>query len=143
MVTSSDRQIRLILYRLKRTFGRSVTLRSRTVTYTVSTGVGVPTNTDVTIKRCIVLPTSALRNFAYDLSFIAANKNFTYGGFFDLNTQMFIIDVKDLPSGSEITMDHMLIYNSRPYDIARLARTEGDLGYLIQGKELSNEPDVT
>jgi hypothetical protein len=50
----------------------------------------------VSINRAILLPRKISTNFAYDLSFIAANKNFTYGGFFGKTQRVILIDARDL-----------------------------------------------
>ena len=90
------RQIKPIIYRLKRNYGVTVkVVRLSNLQDNLQTGKMSQDKQEITIKRAIVGPALALRDFVYDLSFIAANKNFTYGGFFDTDTSIMILDTKD------------------------------------------------
>ena len=136
------RQISVILYRLKRNFGLPAILRVPADTYNVQTGVVTPNNTDYNIRRAILLPRRSLRDFVYDLSFIAANKNFTYGGLFDASRRMIIIDTKELPSGVRPTQNMLVIFDTEQYDILEVQRAEFDRGYLLVCKEVSSAENV-
>ena len=110
------RQIKIIVYKLKRQYGRSVTVvRLTSVTPNVETGKMVIVKQEIEIRRGIVGPAKMLRDFVYDLSFIAANKNFTYGGYFDASDRALILDSKDLPSGFEPNLDDYALVDEVHY----------------------------
>ena len=99
--------IRQLFYGLASRFGESVTVTipaSRSVDYTI----GVVTKADrvYNILRAAVLPADMIRDFVYDLSFIAANKNFTYGGTFNRGERLFLLDTteENLIPVNEITI---------------------------------------
>lgn len=99
MTSPSFRQLRRTIYILKRQVGQPMTI-CRSTGNTLDIETGIQSNSLVTydIRRVILLPMSSLRSFAYDLSFIAANKNFTYGGMFDINSRIAIFSRRDVPS---------------------------------------------
>lgn len=136
------RQISVILYRLKRLYGLPATLRTVAETYNLETGVVTPTNTDYSINRAIILPRQSIRDFVYDLSFIAANKNFTYGGLFDGDQRAMIIDAKDLPAGVRPTQNMIIIFDTEQYDILKVQRAENDRGYILICKHVASAETV-
>ncbi len=86
-----------VLYSLKRKYGTPARIRRlKTVANDIETGVQDKVYDIIDIKRAILMPEEMIRKFLYDLSFIAANKNFTYGGFFDNVSRIILIDGKDL-----------------------------------------------
>ena len=138
------REIRIILYRLKRNFGLQGTLKKPlTNVNDVTTGQVTRTFQEHTIKRIIMLPSRSLRDFKYDLSYIAASKNFTYGGFFDTRTRYIIIDVNDLPSNFELTTNCFIVFENRRYDIKEFELAEHNQGWLITGIELDSSDAET
>lgn len=136
------RQIKPLLYRLKRLFGKRITLNRPTAYATnLETGVSSRTYQVVPVRRAIVLPAQEIRKFAYDLAFIAANKNFTYGGFFDESSAIAIIDSKDLPNAFTPNLDDHLIIDSRRWNIGEAVASEGNYGYILRLKQVSSTPD--
>jgi hypothetical protein len=83
------------------------------------------------------------RDFEYDLSFIAANKNFTYGGFFDPSVRDVIIDSKDIPSGFEITGDMYVIFDDRRYEIKETREAENGYAWWLHVKQVASTDDKT
>ena len=136
------REISAILYRLKREFGLPAKLRVVNDTNNIETGVITPANTDYSIRRAILAPRRSVRDFVYDLAFIAANKNFTYGGFFDADRRTVIIDSKDLPSGVRPTQDMIIIFDTEQYDILGVQRAELDRGYILTCKHVASTETV-
>ncbi|MEK0345835.1 MAG: hypothetical protein QQN65_03250 [Nitrosopumilus sp.] len=61
------------------------------------TGDVTPDETKVKIKKAVLMPETLARKFSYDLSYIAANKNFVYGGFYDRGDGALIFLSKHLP----------------------------------------------
>jgi len=124
------RQTRNILSKLKRNFGTTVIFRVRTnLNQDLETGDVSFTDIDTKIRRAIVLPFKELRKFIYDISYLAANKNFTYGGFFDANDRVVIVDKKDLKTGP--TNDAKIILDNLEYNIKSQTTTEGYAGYIF------------
>lgn len=136
------RQIKLIIYRLKRNYGVTVkVVRLSNLQDNIQTGKMSQTKQEITIRRAIVGPALELRDFVYDLSFIAANKNFTYGGFFDVDTRMMIIDSKDLPKGFEPNLDDYVIYENRPYQFKEVHPLAKKYGWSMILKQITAIPD--
>jgi hypothetical protein len=139
------REIRRILYRLKREWGKPVTVKAETYGVDYRTGVQNATEDgSFTVNRAIVLPRRFTRDFTYDLSFIAANKNFTYGGFFDVWQRNIIIDQQDM-QGHDIMQDNFLVIEGRVYAIKEFDKyEEGNrlLAYLITARDLEAKSDV-
>ncbi len=134
-----NRLIRDTIYALKREYGYSGSLYVETFSTNLSTGAKVRTATPYVIKKVIILPSNWQRKFAYDLSFVAANKNFTYGGFFDADTRNFIVDCADLPKNFEITLDHVLIIGTKRYVLSSVQLVDDQGIWLLSGKSLRGE----
>lgn len=132
------RQIKVIIYRLKRNFGLPLDFINRgAITHNVTTGaITTPADTTISVKRAIILPTRLIRDFAYDLSYIAANKNFTYGGFFDISSRVIIIDAKDLPSGFEPSQNDHVVFEGKKHEIKEIHEAEQNTAFLMVTKEL-------
>lgn len=137
------RQIRHIIYALKRAYGvRVIVLKPDDAgTYNLKTGQVLRTYTERIVRKCIVLTGREVRKFVYDLSYIAANKNFTYGGFFDINERLMIIDKKDLKD-FVIDLNCIVTYNSRPYKIKENHPAEKDTARLLIVRELESEESL-
>lgn len=100
-MTNSDLSfIRDVLYGLKRDYGVRMEVYSiRESVVDLETGQKTVEKDVHVIRRAILLPQQLSRSFSYDLSYIAANKNFTYGGTYDKNKRTVILDPRDLPKG--------------------------------------------
>ncbi len=113
------RFIKTVVYKLKRRYGQQILLTKvtskGTSDYTTGTISGRTTDTK-NIKKAVILPSRQTRNFNYDLSYIAANKNFTYGGFYDISQRDVIIENKDLGT-FVLSQDTMITFNSETYEI--------------------------
>lgn len=146
------RQIALIIYKLKRQFGLPGVLRypnDAASSYNIKTGATNITYVDLSVRRIIRLPRRNISDFVYDLSFIAANKNFVYGGEFDTNDRWFIIDIKDLSSDyrypspvREITTEYYINIDSRTYKIYECNLAEHNNAYLLRGREIVSSDDA-
>jgi hypothetical protein len=140
---SNLRQTRVLLYRLKRLFGKPLVLKNTTsATQNLETGVITPTYVTVSIARAIVLSASQKKDFAYDLSYIAANKNFTYGAFFTTKERLIIIEQRDLPTSFRVTVHTFCVFDGRRWDVKDSDRGE-DGSYLIIVKEVGNSATET
>lgn len=133
------RFIKQILYSLKRAYGLPVEIVWRTSsTLNLETGKKTVTKDSVLVNRGIVLPSTIDREFVYDLSFIASNKNFTYGGLFDQTSRRVIIDRADLESDFEIEVGHYLIIAGKRYEVEALNEFEHSAAYMIVAKQVTN-----
>ena len=73
----------------------------------------------------------------YDLSFVAANKNFTYGAFFEIGDRWAIIDGLYLPKGFEISENDYVVYAAKRYDLQRWDVLDGQSGLLLHLRHVS------
>lgn len=133
-----------VIYPLKRRYGIPATIyRLDSTINNVETGGQKKFYTRVPIARVIPLPENTVRKFIYDLSFIAANKNFTYGGFFDWKQRVILIDGKDLPTSFEPDPnDHFEIEGKR-HSIKKLEVFEHEnKAWIIALSRVEGEPPV-
>lgn len=128
-----------VLYRLKRRYGNVVDIVWReSSTVNRDTGVKTVVKDSHRVQRMIVLPSQVHREFSYDLAYIAASKNFTYGAFFDTDTRRFIVDAHDLPADFEIKPGYWFVYDKKRYDVKEAERFEENRGWLVLGKQAQN-----
>lgn len=133
------RQQRNILYVLSRTFGRPIQVhRPGDSTYDPETGQQSRAHTIIPVRRAVVLKGEDVRKFVYDLTFIASNKNFTYGGLFDEMMRLIIIDAKQLPALFDFDQDDIIYYDSLRYEIKAIDRYEDNRGFILTCKNLSS-----
>ena len=125
-----------VLYRLKRRYGASVDILRRTSSVVDrETGLKTVQTRLIRLRRVIVLPAQLAREFSYDLAYIAAAKNFTYGGFFDTTERRFIVDTKDLPTDFEIEIGDYFVYDQVRYDVKTSERFEDARAFFVQAKQ--------
>jgi len=132
------RQTRLILYRLRRNYGQRITLR-RYKDESVDYASGkLDIDFDDYGIWAIVTSFRIARDFSYDLAFIAANKNFTYGGFYDETSKFVMIDAKDLPTAiTNIQTSDRFIHEGQEYDLDHHAEAESKRAWLLRIKRAS------
>lgn len=134
------RQIKKIIYRLKRSHGVIVLFQNRTITPNRITGVVVANDVDKTVKRVIITPESFERSFVYDTAFLASNRNFTQGGYFDAGTRVLIVDNKDLGT-FVIDNDTHYVINGKYYDTVEILETAENLAQIIKIKHIKGRDD--
>lgn len=144
MLASNVQLIKKIIYKLKRTYPVSIEIWQPVANtqYNLTTGQINRQYDKYKIRRAISLPDDGQRKFAYDLSYIAANKNFTYGAFYDQKLKHFIIDWKDIPKTLTLGMDCIIIYNERQYQVNEFIETDGHVAFIIIGKEIGSSPNA-
>ena len=74
----------------------------------VETGQVTRSYNVINILKVLILPTKILRDFEYDIAFLAANKNFTMGGFFDRDNVIICVLHRDLGSHVPKGEDHVI-----------------------------------
>lgn len=133
--------INLILYDLKKLYGGKIYIyRLDSSTIDVDTGqVDARTQRHV-VRKAIVLPGGLMRKFSYDLVFVAANKNFTVGGHYDLSTKDFVIALRDLPRSFEPKLDDYIEFENKKYTIRDITEFEYGQAVIITAKHLDGEP---
>jgi hypothetical protein len=130
------RQITQIIYRLKRNYGgRVVIVQVGVTTNDLKTGVASQETKMIEVRRAAILPAKQQRDFDYDLSFIAANKNFTYGGFFDKIDVVIIVDNHDLKdqtnTPAKLSNNDRVLYLGHEYEIVSIDETQDFKSQLI------------
>ena len=93
MITRADKAT---WYRLVRRWGQSITLtRTASSVSNITTGVVTPDQDVMTVKRALVLSGTIRPRFIYDIGYLAANKNFTYGGEFSQRDVTIVFKLED------------------------------------------------
>jgi hypothetical protein len=67
-------------------------------------------------------------DFEYDIGYLAANKNFTYGGHFTEQMRIFILPM--MPAGFAFTLQTEITYDNKRYRVEDF--TEFTCGYIVQ-----------
>lgn len=117
---NNARWIDKMMYRLKRLYGRAVTVSLSTeherdfkenkVTKTTESWL---------VRKALILDREASRDFVYDLNYIAANKNFTMGAYFDTYDRRVIIHRTDLPKGLKPSIGMYMTIGDRHYEVQK------------------------
>lgn len=140
-----NRRIRQTLYTLKRMFGSTIYLSKKTnVDTNYTTGVKTQNEWTWRINRAVVMPVSITREALQSISMISANKQFMYGGTYDIGTRIFIIDAQDTPRDLTIETDDWLVYNDKRYQIKVREELEQATGWIVTAREVEgiNTPVV-
>lgn len=64
----------------------------------------------------VLMPEDRTRKFIQDIGYLAADKNFTYGGLNDYNTVTFLIDKYDLPTDWKQDLAGYIVKGNKRYD---------------------------
>jgi hypothetical protein len=127
-----DKILRNTLYNLTKRFKTSITIRrlvSNSIEY--KKGKQELTTTDIDIKNVILLPRDTELDFVYDLSFIAANKNFTYGGDFNKSESILIVTHPFVPvdfTGFQVS--DIIIIGSVEYKVKQASILKENDGFV-------------
>lgn len=124
------------LYRLRHDYGARASLYKMTISApNLLTGLKATVRHRYKVRRMIILPITIQNKFEYDLSFIAANKNFTVGGFFEAGDRIIIIDAKDLPQDHLLTTNHYVYTEDRWYMVHKFESLMYEYGWMIHARE--------
>lgn len=125
------RQIKLIVYRLKRQFGLPVTLRwSIGDQYDSLTGETFRHTESLTINRAILLPDVRMLVSSFGNTYRQVTNAFTYGAVQDQTTRIAIIDAKDVQDRMIQPSDQIIARNV-VYRITRIEMAEELAAYLV------------
>lgn len=95
----------------------------------------------IPLRKAIVFPGRLIRDFVYDLAYIAANKNFTSGAYFDHEELWLLLDHRDLGGLSPQVEDYIIKDNYR-YDIKEVNNYEEFAAYLCKIKKIKGGPRI-
>ena len=125
--------------RLKRRWYLKIRLVQTTRTGAdLATGSTSTTSVEVVVRRAILLPTRSKRDYIYDLSYIAANKAFTYGGNFDKSYRFIYVDEKDLRYKDE--EDVLQVYTPKIGD-SIFTLNGSDENTMFEAKDIQKQDD--
>lgn len=137
-MTNQDRrrhEVRGILYDLKRQHGVEVDYHAigPVVTpFNVETGEQAARSlTGIRISQAITFDAMAWLKFEYDLGYIAANKNFTYGGTFEVTDRVFVFDANDLQGNVPGQENHYIVFDGKRYEPKQITTLDYQAGYVI------------
>jgi hypothetical protein len=137
------RKHKILIYKFKRMFGQKVDfyvpVRSD---HNILTGQIIREYDKITIKKAIVLPKTLDRSFVYDLAYIASNKNFTGGSYFDRNQRVMILDAKDLPKTLKLKIKMHIEFEDERFEIKTIETVAPKAAHIITLQSLSNADTV-
>ena len=137
------RFITRVLRGLKRHYGMPISILIPTINDTnYRTGVVTYEESTINIKKAIILPSKWKRDYTYDLAYVAANKNFTEGGYFDTAQRDVIVDFKDVPLEYEPNANHRIKIGDSYYSILRYDRYEETRAILFTVKIILGEDNA-
>ena len=141
---NNTREISKIIYHLKTRWGFPLTYFNPTSqTHDPKTGEISRLYDQVNINRAVILPTNLHRAFVYDLAYIAANKNFTEGAYFDKTLSRVIIDINEFPQGFAPDLNHHMEYSGGRHEIRSIQIFEDRRSYVFSVEGVLNAPTVT
>jgi hypothetical protein len=121
-LTTKLRNIKLVLYRLKRDYGLRIHFYQLTSNeQDIITGRITRTYTILQIKRAIRLPKRLLRQYVFDIM---------EGGYYDTKDCFIIIDSVDI--SIEPTLDDHCEFENQRYEIKAVKKFEDNRGYILQ-----------
>jgi hypothetical protein len=131
------RSVRTALYALQRAQGVPVQIQNVSGgTFDPETGLNTAAKTVVNVRRVVTFSTKQTTRFEYDLGFVAANKNFTYGALFGVGDRVFVVSARDLPKGFEITLQNThLVFNDKKWKVADFEELDHGAGYIISTRQ--------
>lgn len=87
----------------------------------------------------VMLPISQLRKFIQDIGYLAADKNFTYGGLNDYNTLNILVDIEDMPRGFNPELNGYITRDHKRYERVSFTEFAGQAFLLtVRGVEGAN-----
>jgi hypothetical protein len=123
-----NRDLKYLVYTLKRQFGRSVEIYDRSfVDIDYTTGEQVTSTVASIIKRAIILPI----HYRLQQKFMLFAQQFKFGGDFQIGDREIVVDKRDIPSGFEFTDSTYIVYDSKRFDIIDWYEYEGVLYQLL------------
>lgn len=89
--------------------------------------------------KAVRLPQTHVRKFVQDIGYLAANKNFTYGGLDDYNKIVILFDRFELPMDFQPELNGYVVLDYKRYERVSISDLYGEAYLLVaQGVEGSN-----
>ena len=131
----NKREIRKILYNLKKRYGSRLVWNQFSSSDTdIINGTIDVKEEPVIVRKAIIMPEITDRIFHYSLSFLAAGNNFIYGGDYDKESTLVIVDIRDIPkvyrTRKETTNDTVKI-NDNVYNLKKISDFSHNLALLF------------
>lgn len=144
MAVKQHRYIRNILYNLKKVFGQPLTLyKFVSKTRDIDSGLITRLFFVNTISRAVIFPDVMTRDFVYDLAYIAANKNFTTGAFFDRTDRQILIDNHDLTLNVPVQINDCISFDGNLYDVKRCEELEESRATVVLVTRILTTPTIS
>jgi len=86
---------------------------------------------DVLRLPAVLLPQSQLRKFIQDIGYLAADKNFTYGGLNDFNTITLLVDRFDAPSQFRPDLNGYINHDYKRFERVSISDIFGECYLLV------------
>lgn len=128
--------IKNVLYKLKLDYGTPIDIY-RYGSQTVDTRIGeiVKSKTVINLSLAIVLDNGSKRQFIDP-----KNRKFAYGGYFDTDKHVCIIDAEDVPIDFTPTMEDYIVHNSTRWAISSITELISAYGWIIMMKDTQGVP---
>lgn len=139
-VSNAMRVYKNILYRLRHRYGFNVKLLIKDTDPSFNPETGIesnPSDAEYIIRKVIELPRRETQDFEYDLSYIAAGKNFVYGAFYEKHDRVLVFDKFSLRNSDDNgyydinQCDQVIMDETSIYEIGDIVRLKDNLGYIV------------
>jgi len=132
-----QRTYRQVLYSLKKQYGDTITVcQNITASTNYITGAKSYTCSRTKINKAILLPTNIGRKTDYKLPMMSANKMFIFGATFDVGSKIIVIDIRDVPTYFELSMDDWILIENERYEITGVEELEYHAGWVLGLKRI-------
>lgn len=91
------------------------------------------------LPRLVTYDASNTHKFEYDLGYLAANKNFTYGGLYEPGDRVAIFSTKGLPEAFELKMNDYIVLDGVKYNMQSFAALDVNAGYVVKLRATKDE----
>jgi len=95
------------------------------------TGKNTETRVEHKVHLALTWSVTETEKFAYDISYLAANKNFTHGGEYQIGDRHMLIAGRYFPELTSSLEDIVIVYNSEEYQIVKSSKLDGDSGVFF------------
>lgn len=137
MSTRQQRQRRQeakrILYQILHRFGTPAQLYKLTSSTDVATGARQDVTEVVELRRFASFEVSFMKKFEYNTAFTQANKNFAYGGIYEVGDRIGFIDHPSM------NKEWYFILDGRRYNIQEYNELDFNLGYTVHLRSIVNQ----
>jgi hypothetical protein len=128
------------LYELKRDYGVPAVLIQVLQEETDSAkGVRSVLRDVVKINKVVPFSETSIKKFWYDIGYLRANSNFTYGGEVQIQTRQIVLQKKDIGKRTITTSDFFILEGIR-YQVEKVYDLDFQIGYLISLKTAEGMP---